>query len=84
MKPVAKPSLALPLPAETLAQIAQMIRTIRFGAIQITIHDSRVVQIEKVEKIRLPAEADRSFGSRKQKTALANRTTGGLNPPMVP
>ena len=29
------------------------VRSLRFGVVQIVVHDSRVVQIEKTEKIRL-------------------------------
>ena len=39
--------------AEVLERIAQAIRGIRFGSVQITIHDSKVVLIEKAEKIRV-------------------------------
>ncbi len=42
-----------PVTSEVLARIAQAIRGIRFGSVQITIHDSRVVLIEKAEKIRV-------------------------------
>lgn len=51
---------------EILSQIAEAIRTIRFGSVQITIHDSRVVQIEKAEKIRPDDTSGRT-----------DRTTGG-------
>jgi hypothetical protein len=43
-----------------LRQIAEAIEGMRFGQVQITIHDARVVQIDKIEKIRL---ADRTSGS---------------------
>ncbi len=36
-----------------LDEIARMIRQIQYGEVIITIHDSRVVQIEKREKKRL-------------------------------
>lgn len=35
---------------ETLAAL----RTIKFGSVQLIIQDGRVVQIEKIEKVRLP------------------------------
>ncbi len=38
-----------PLPAA----VQQAISSIRFGVVQITIHDGRIVQIDKTEKIRL-------------------------------
>ena len=41
--------------------IAEAIRSLEFGQVVITVHNSRVVQIEKVEKIRL----DRKGSARK-------------------
>ena len=40
--------------ALVLRETLQALRSIRFGAIQLIVQDGRVVQIEKVEKIRLP------------------------------
>jgi hypothetical protein len=34
-------------------QIALALGSIRFGSVEITVHDGRVVQIEKREKVRL-------------------------------
>ena len=34
-------------------EILQAVRRIRYGSVEITIHDSQVVQIERKEKIRL-------------------------------
>ncbi|MBI3320193.1 MAG: YezD family protein [Candidatus Omnitrophica bacterium] len=53
-----------PIPPELLQQIADAIQSIRFGSIQLTIHDSRVVQIEKAEKVRVNAPADLVPGGR--------------------
>jgi hypothetical protein len=44
----------LQLPPETAQEIARAISGIRFGSVEIVIHDSRVVQIERKEKVRLP------------------------------
>jgi hypothetical protein len=58
-----------PVPREVLERIAQAIRGVRFGSVQIVIHESRVVQIERAEKIRLdssptcPQEACRRLSS---------------------
>jgi len=35
-----------------LVEISRSIRNVRFGSVEITIHDSRVVQIERKEKLR--------------------------------
>ena len=48
-KPVLTPAAkSLPLPA-----VQQAISSIRFGVVQITIQDGKIVQIDKTEKIRL-------------------------------
>ena len=33
--------------------VAEQVSNLRFGVVQITVHDARVVQIERTEKIRL-------------------------------
>ena len=38
---------------QVLKQIASAIESLRFGSIEITLHDGRVTQIEKREKVRL-------------------------------
>lgn len=43
--------------AAWLEAVRRQIKTLRFGVVQIVVHDSRVVQIERTEKIRL---ADKS------------------------
>lgn len=39
-------------PTEIASQITRMLEGLRFGSIEITVHDSKVVQIERREKIR--------------------------------
>ncbi len=36
-----------------LVKVLEAIKSIKYGYVQITIHDSEVVQIDKTEKIRL-------------------------------
>jgi hypothetical protein len=36
-----------------LELIAEQVASLRFGVVQIVVHDSRVVQIERTEKVRL-------------------------------
>ena len=50
VKPTKIDSLA-PL-TEVDAEVIRAIRNIRYGSVEITIHDSRVVQIERKEKRR--------------------------------
>ena len=33
--------------------VAQQVESLRFGVVQIVVHENRVVQIEKTEKVRL-------------------------------
>jgi len=37
--------------------IAEQVRSLRFGMVQIIVHDSKVVQIERTEKIRFSETA---------------------------
>ncbi len=41
---------------ELLSQILKALRSIRYGYVQIIIQDSKIVQIDKTEKIRLDKE----------------------------
>jgi len=59
-----------------LSRIAEAIRGIRFGSVQITIHNSRVVQIEKAEKVRFD-RADLTPGGVFEDSSRTDRTTGG-------
>jgi hypothetical protein len=43
---------SLPLPPQLLRELRQALRTIRYGAIEIVIHEGRVVQLELREKLR--------------------------------
>ena len=45
------------VPDEWLSLIARQVAQLRFGEVQIVVHDSRVVQIERTEKLRLPSSA---------------------------
>ena len=40
-------------PANWLEVVDEQIASLRFGVVQIVVHDGRVVQIEKTEKVRL-------------------------------
>jgi len=52
----AAPAEPLPLPAGLLCELAKALETIRFGTIELVIHDGRVVQFERREKIRVGQE----------------------------
>ena len=40
-----------------LREVRSQVESLRFGQVQIVVHDGRVVQIEKVEKIRFESKA---------------------------
>lgn len=46
----------LQLSKELVQEILRAISGIRYGSVEITVHDSRVVQIERKEKVRIPQE----------------------------
>jgi hypothetical protein len=46
------PGPELPLPAALVHELAQALRSIRYGTIELVIHDGRVVQLERREKVR--------------------------------
>ena len=41
---------------EVLIEIQRAIEQIRFGSVEITVHEGRVTQIERREKVRLAAD----------------------------
>ena len=56
--PVLNPTASTP---DWLGVVTAKVGTLRFGVIQITVHDGRVTQIERTEKTRLkPAREPRS------------------------
>ncbi len=68
------------VPKQTMEEIARAIGSIRYGYVQIVIQDSRVVQIEKAEKIRLdrPSRSDGGRGPEpitSQQELLQEKTT---------
>jgi hypothetical protein len=38
---------------EWLELVRRQVSSLKFGTVQITVHDSRVTQVERVEKVRL-------------------------------
>ena len=44
--------------------IRRKVGAMRFGSVNLTIHDGRVTQVEATEKTRLPAEQDDARDSR--------------------
>jgi hypothetical protein len=50
------PDDQLLLPQALLRELRQALRSIRYGAIELVIHDGRVVQLERREKVRFDVE----------------------------
>ena len=47
---------------QTLDAIKRALTGLRFGSIEIVVHDSKVVQIERKEKVRIIPDGTRSGG----------------------
>jgi len=45
-------------------EVIRAIRAIRYGSIEITVHDARVVQIERREKVRVTVGAEKDRGTK--------------------
>jgi hypothetical protein len=54
--PVGEPDAVLPLPPALLQELRQALRSIRYGTIELVIHNGRVVQLERREKVRFEHE----------------------------
>jgi len=48
----AQPPAEAPAPPPWLSLVAEKVKSMRFGVVQIVIHDSKVVQIERTERTR--------------------------------
>ncbi len=53
--------------AEVIHEILRAIQELRFGSIEITVHEGRVTQIERREKIRFNTSTEKP-GAEKQQT----------------
>jgi hypothetical protein len=47
---------SLPLPSALVRELRQALTSIRYGSIELIIHDGRCVQLERREKVRFDAE----------------------------
>jgi hypothetical protein len=48
----------LDAPPDWIELVRQKVESLRFGVVQLVVHDGRVTQIERTEKTRLPASRD--------------------------
>jgi hypothetical protein len=65
-----------PVEADVLAAI----RRLRYGAVEVTVHDGRIVQVETREKVRIESAGRRPPESRRRDHAAspgADRSAGG-------
>jgi hypothetical protein len=46
------------IPPEWLRVVQEKVESLRFGVVQLVVHDGKVTQIERTEKTRLPAPRD--------------------------
>lgn len=61
-----------PLSPELLRQIGEAVAHMRYGTVQITVHNARVVQIDRIERVRLTVPPSEE--------SPTDRTSGGLRP----
>nr|WP_148302564.1 YezD family protein [Caldalkalibacillus mannanilyticus] len=54
---------------EVVEHILQSLEGLEYGSIQITVHDSQITQIERIEKLRFPSVKNRPV---KNQTASTN------------
>ncbi len=63
---------------ELLQHIGSALRSLRYGTVQITVHNARVVQIDKVERVRFsPTTTDLTRGLQVSTPPIPHRTPGG-------
>lgn len=46
------------LPPDWVAVVREKVESLRYGIVQLVVHDGRVTQIERTEKTRLPTPRD--------------------------
>ena len=60
-----EPSTSDGHPTDWLEIVRKNVANLRFGSVQITVHDGRVTQVESVEKTRFVAGRDENSTGRK-------------------
>jgi hypothetical protein len=60
--------------ADWLELVREKVQSLRFGVVQIVVHDSRVTQIERTEKTRLQSVKDDQ-----KPNNFTDQTAGGLH-----
>ena len=68
------------LSTDVIEQIVRLLQDLRYGSVQITVHDAQIVHIERVERIRVTRHADLISGGSLDEASPAGRTAGGARP----
>lgn len=58
-----RPKTDIVPPADWLDVVRRKVDDLRFGSVQIIVHEGRVTQVESLEKTRFPAKSDESHSS---------------------
>jgi hypothetical protein len=67
---------------EWLSIVREKVETLRYGVVQIVVHDSKVTQIERTERTRIESRQNSRFSDRPDKleepppSGALHRTTG--------
>jgi len=62
--------MTTPLPATIANELAAALRGLRYGSIQLIVHDAKVVRIERVERIRLTDSSEAPVVTSGQPTTI--------------
>jgi hypothetical protein len=57
-----RPQADLCPPADWLEVVRKKVEDLRFGSVQITVHEGRVTQVESLERTRFPATRENHGG----------------------
>jgi hypothetical protein len=57
------PAAAVEIQPDWIALVREKVEGLRFGVVQLVVHDGRVTQIERTEKTRLSAGRDSQSGA---------------------
>ena len=60
-----EPTSASGTPTDWLEIVRKNVANLRFGSVQITVHDGRVTQVESIEKTRIVAVRDEGLTGKK-------------------
>ena len=62
---ISEPSSSDGPPTDWLEIVRKNVANLRFGSVQITVHDGRVTQVESIEKTRFVTARDEGLAGRK-------------------